>query len=175
MRLSSLVSLVVVTASLALGGCAADADQTAGEDTATGEASLVASKRAEVAPAVRIETKDSRLANDHAVSRTGGDQKRIFNSDHTISRTGGDSERMIKLSEHGALDVDGIMHAKLNPAEAALADSPLGVYHPGDMPAVNGNIAHGANNPVIAAGLPGSDFGDVSTADDGPTRSRDDN
>jgi hypothetical protein len=154
MRLSSLVSLVVVTASLALGGCAADADQTAGEDTAKGEASLVSSKTADKAPAMRVEGQDSRLFGDH-----------------TISRTGGDSERTIKLAERAAVDVDGVARAHLNPLEAVTADSPLGTFEPGDTLAAN-NHAHAANDPVIAAGLPGADFGDIGSTDASPTRSR---
>jgi len=154
MRLSSLVSLVVASASLALGGCAADADQTAGEDTAKGEASLVASKSADTSPAVRVEGKDSRLMGDH-----------------TISRTGGDLKRSIELGEHAALDVDGVMRAQINPLEAVTPVSPLGTFHPGDMLEANVH-AHAGSNPVIIAGLPGADFGDLGVADGSPTRSR---
>lgn len=46
MRFSSLVSLLVVTASFALGGCAADAEQTSGEATGQGESALIGSARA---------------------------------------------------------------------------------------------------------------------------------
>lgn len=154
MRLSSLVSLVVVTASLALGGCAADAEQTAGEDTAQVEAALFASKNADPSPAVRIEGKNSRLMGDH-----------------TISRTGGDLKRSIELGEHAALDVDGVARAHVNPLEAVTPVSPLGTFHPGDTLEAN-EYAHSGSNPVIIAGLPGADFGDLGSTDGSPTRSR---
>jgi hypothetical protein len=69
MRFSSIVSLVVVTASFALGGCAADAESTSSEVTAQGQAALVghldvSDKNAEqrVAEGTRIDNKRASAA-----------------------------------------------------------------------------------------------------------------
>jgi hypothetical protein len=68
MRLSSLVSLLVVTASFALGGCAADADQTSSEAAGQGESALVGSARAH--QTFESKTPAAALAAEAARTRT---------------------------------------------------------------------------------------------------------
>jgi hypothetical protein len=159
MRLSSFVSLLVVTASLALGGCAADADQT--ETTGTGAAALVGSPRANTDTSVEkasVQSKEGRLIVE---------APRAINADSDHRANPGLQGATVKGLTAGAYRAQhtspGLQGAGIEGDRTAI--DPLGNVAANDVALAN-------TDPVIAAGLPAAGDDTLDTSGSGTAHAR---
>jgi hypothetical protein len=154
MRFSSLVSLVVVTASFALGGCAADADPTSGEDTGQGESALVGSARAEE----RFQDKGTPAARSAEAARTR--TEKLNGQAVAVGRTGkivdrGASAELTQKTEmevgqaagiDKAARADMIEDLAVNPVELVEIEPSIGARLPGSQALSRSGEAHEQTN-----------------------------
>lgn len=155
MRFSSLVSLLVVTASFALGGCAADAEQASSEATGQGQSALVGSARAHqtfenkgttaesaafAAEAARTRVVDINSGETVAVGRTGMVVGRGANGEFTNT---------VDIDDGPAAGIDRAARAQLvdegfavNPAQLAEINPAFGAHLPGSQQLSRSGEAH---------------------------------
>lgn len=154
MRFSSLVSLLVVTASFALGGCAADAEQTSSEATGQGESALVGSARAHKIvestgttaqaaargeEAARTRVIDPITGQAVAVGRTGMNVGRGANPELTQTV---DMEQGLAAGIEATDRADILVELAANPAELVGIGPAFGARLPGSQQLSRSGEAH---------------------------------
>jgi hypothetical protein len=162
MRFSSLVSLLVVTASFALGGCAADAEES-GETTGTGETALHGSPRVHSDTSVEkaaVNAKDSSRVVAESPLAINQDSDHRANPGLQGATVSGLSAYRSQHTNPG-LQGAGIVVAGGN---GTIID-PMGGIGANDVALAN-------TNPAVAAGLPGAGSETLDTSDDSTAQAR---
>jgi hypothetical protein len=161
MRFSSLVSLLVVTASFALGGCAADAEQT-GETTGTGEAALVGSPRANTDTSVETArvaaNANTKVTNEAPIALVGDIDHRANPGLQGATVQGLSSYRATHTApglQGAGVEIDG-NRATIDPLGKVAATE----------------VALANTNPAVTAGLPGEGSDTLDTSGSGPSHAR---